>query len=144
MSTKRNFTRYEQGQGLVEFAFVATLLFVLFVGLIDLGRGLFTYMALRDAAQEGATYGSVYPGETAAIELRTRDTSKRPVDLTDTSLVDVQISLLGPACAGSGIEVEVVYPEFELTTPLLASILGSDTIPIKAKVTDTILTPPCE
>ena len=144
MSAKKNSTRFEKGQGLVEFAFVATILMVLVVGLIDLGRALFTFMALRDAAQEGATYGSIYPGESAAIELRTRDTSKRPVDLTNTSLVDVQINLLGPACAGTGIEVEVIYPEFQLTTPLLSSILGSDTIPIKAKVTDTILTPPCE
>ena len=144
MHAKKNSTRFEQGQGLVEFAFVATLLLVLFVGLIDLGRALFAYMALRDAAQEGATYGSIYPGESASIELRTRDTSTRPVDLTDTNLVDVQIRLLGPACAGSGIEVEVIYPEFPLTTPLLSSILGNDTIPIRAKVTDTILTPPCQ
>jgi hypothetical protein len=144
MNRKNNLNRYEQGQGLVEFAFVATLLLILFVGLIDLGRALFAYMALRDAAQEGATYGSIYPGESGSIELRTRETSKRPVDLSDTSLVDVQINLLGPACAGNGIEVEVTYPEFPLTTPLLSSILGSDTIPIRAKVTDTILTPPCE
>jgi hypothetical protein len=144
MSTKKNFTRCEQGQGLVEFSLVAIILLVLLVGLLDLGRALFTYMAMRDAAQEGATYGSIYPGENASIVLRTRDTSKRPVDLTDTSLVDVQVRLLGPACAGSGIEVEVVYPEFPLTTPLLASILGNDTIPIRAKVTDTILTPPCQ
>lgn len=144
MTIKRNSTRYEQGQGLVEFAFVAVLLLVLFVGLIDLGRALFAYMALRDAAQEGATYGSIYPGDNTSIEMRTRDTSRRPVDLSDTNLVDVQVRLLGPACAGSGIEVEVIYPEFPLTTPLLANILGNDTIPIKAKVTDTILTPPCE
>jgi len=107
MSTKMKFTRYEQGQGLVEFAFVATILLVLLVGLLDLGRALFTYMAMRDAAQEGATYGSIYPGENTSIESRTRDTSKHPVDLTNTSLVDVQVRLLGPACAGSGIEVYV-------------------------------------
>ena len=144
MNKKMDLTRYEQGQGLIEFAFVATVLLLLVVGLVDLGRGLFTYMALRDAAQEGATYGSIYPGESAAIETRTRDTSRRPVDLTDTTKVFVDIRLLGGACAGNGIEVEVSYPEFELTTPLLSSILGSDTIPIRAKVTDTILTPPCQ
>ena len=144
MNRKKDLTRYEQGQGLVEFAFVATLILVLFVGMVDLGRALFTYMALRDAAQEGATYGSIYPGEDASIESRTRDTSKRPVDLTNSDIVDVQIRLLGPACAGNAIEVEVIYPEFPLTTPLLASILGNDTIPIRAKVIDTILTPPCQ
>lgn len=144
MNTKKELTRYEQGQGLVEFAFVATVLLVLVVGLVDLGRALFTYMALRDAAQEGATYGSIYPSESAAIETRTRDTSRKPVDLTDTTKVFVDIQLLGAACAGNGIQVEVSYPSFQLTTPLLSSILGSSTIPIRAKVTDTILTPPCQ
>ncbi len=144
MNKKMDHTRFEQGQGLIEFAFVATVLLLLVVGLVDLGRGLFTYMALRDAAQEGATYGSIYPGESAAIETRTRDTSRKPVDLTDTTKVFVDVRLLGAACAGNAIEVEVTYPEFELTTPLLSSILGSDTIPIRAKVTDTILTPPCQ
>jgi hypothetical protein len=144
MIKNKNLNRYERGQGLVEFAFVATILLILFVGLADLGRALFAYMALRDAAQEGATYGSLYPGESGAIELRTRDTSKRPVDLTNTSRVNVQINLQGPACAGNGIEVVVTYPAFPLSTPLLTTILGRDTIPIRARVTDTILTPPCE
>ena len=143
MNTKKGFSRTEQGQGLVEFAFVATLLLVLVVGLLDLGRALFTWMALRDAAQEGASYGSIFPNATALIETRARDTSKRPVNLADTSLVNVQINLLGAACAGNGIEVVVTYSDFQLTTPLLASILGRDSIPIRARVTDTILTPPC-
>jgi len=143
MNQKKGFSRTEQGQGLVEFACVATVLLVLVVGLLDLGRALFTWMALRDAAQEGASYGSVFPTATEMIETRARDTSKRPVNLADVTLVDVQINLLGAACAGNGIEVIVTYPDFELTTPLLASILGKDSIPIRARVTDTILTPPC-
>ncbi len=143
MNQKKGFSRTEQGQGLVEFAFVATVLLILVVGLLDLGRALFTWMALRDAAQEGASYGSVFPSATGMIETRARDTSKRPVNLADTTLVDVEINLLGAACAGNTIEVIVTYPYFELTTPLLASILGRDTIPIRARVTDTILTPPC-
>lgn len=143
MENQATFPHREQGQGLVEFAVGATVLLILIVGMIDLGRALFTFMALRDAAQEGAAYGSVYPGETGAIETRTRDTSRRPVNLSDTSLVTVQINLLGAACAGNGIEVVVTYPNFQLTTPLLATILGRNSIPIRARVTDTILTPPC-
>ena len=144
MNIKKDLSRKQKGQGLVEFAVVALVLLVLVVGLLDLGRALFTFVALRDAAQEGASYGSIYPGDSAGIESRARDTSRRPVDLTNTSLVNVNVQLLGAACAGNGIRVEVLYPEFQLTTPLLATILGRDTIPIRARVTDTILTPPCE
>ena len=144
MNHQKTVSHREQGQGLVEFALGATILLILLVGLIDLGRALFTWMALRDAAQEGASYGSLYPDQNSAIETRARNTSNRPVNLADTSLVTVQINLLGPACAASEIEVIVTYPNFQLTTPLLSSILGRSTIPIRARVTDTVLTPPCE
>ena len=140
---KKATLRTQQGQGLVEFALTATLLLVLFMGIVDLGRALFTFMALRDAAQEGAAYGSVYPDDTAGIETRARDSSSNPVDLSDTALVDVDIVYIGPPCSGSGIEVTVSYPDFELLTPLLGTILGGETIPIRAHVTDTILTPGC-
>ena len=133
----------EKGQGLVEFAVGATVLLILLVGVMDLGRALFTFIALRDAAQEGATYGSLYPDQTSAIETRARGTSHSPVDLSDPSKVQVQIQVIGPACAGSAIQVDVIYPNFDLTTPLLATIIGSDSIPIHARITDTILTPPC-
>lgn len=53
----------EQGQSLVELALSLVMLLTLLAGLIDLGRGFFTYIALRDAAQEGATYASVIKTE---------------------------------------------------------------------------------
>lgn len=49
----------EQGQSLVELALSLVLLLTLLAGLVDFGRAFFTYVALRDAAQEGAAYASV-------------------------------------------------------------------------------------
>lgn len=144
MKISKLHSRKEKGQGLVEFAASATVLLFLLVGVMDLGRALFTFIALRDAAQEGATYGSLYPDQTSAIETRARNTSHNPVDLSDTSKVVVQIQIIGPPCAGSAIQVDVIYPDFELTTPMLSTILGGSTIPIHARITDTILTPPCK
>ena len=62
MVKKINQARKEQGQSLVELALSLTLLLLLLGGAIDLGRMFFTYIALRDAAQEGAIYGSYCPG----------------------------------------------------------------------------------
>lgn len=53
----------EQGQSLVELAMSLVVLLILVAGLVDLGRAFFTYVALRDAAQEGASYASVVNGE---------------------------------------------------------------------------------
>jgi Flp pilus assembly protein TadG len=144
MYSKSKTSRFEQGQGLVEFAAAGMLLLVVIVGMLDLGRALFTFITLRDAAQEGATYGSINPTDLAAIESRVRGTTDHPVNLADKSEVDVKITVAGAACAGNGVTVEVTYPHFELTTPLLGAILGSQTIPIRATVTDTILRPPCK
>jgi len=49
----------EKGQSLVELSISLVILLVLAAGLVDLGRAFFTYITLRDAAQEGASYASV-------------------------------------------------------------------------------------
>ncbi len=51
----------EHGQSLVELALTITILMVLLAGTIDLGRAFFTWLAMRDAAQEGASFGSINP-----------------------------------------------------------------------------------
>lgn len=49
----------EKGQSLMEFSLSLVVLLVLLAGVVDLGRAFFTYITLRDAAQEGASYASV-------------------------------------------------------------------------------------
>jgi Flp pilus assembly protein TadG len=137
-------TNRERGQALVEFAAVLVILMILVAGMLDLGRAFFVYMSLRDAAQEGATYASINPSDTTGIVNRVRSTSTKPVDLSNTALINVQVNPSGALCAGSGVEVVVEYPKFEITTPLLGSILGSQSIALRARVTDTILTPACK
>jgi hypothetical protein len=143
MSKSRR-TQLAKGQGLVEFSISILVLMVLLVGVIDLGRALFTFITLRDAAQEGALYGSIMPADLTGIESRVRNSANAPVDLRDTSRVDVLIGFSGAQCSGSAIQVEVIYPNFDLSTPLLGAILGSQSIPIRASVTNTILRPECE
>jgi hypothetical protein len=137
-------TKNEHGQALVEFAAIIVILMVLLLGLLDLGRAFFTFMALQDAAQEGATYASIKPGDSSGIVDRVRYASDMPVDLTDATQVNVSVNPLGSLCAGNAIEVVVEMPAFAITTPLLGTILGSQSIPLRASVTDTILTPPCQ
>jgi len=65
-------------------------------------------------------------------------------DLCDAGLVaPPEISIVGPACNGSSVTVSVSYPNFQLVTPFLGAVIGSQTIPIRASITDTILVPPC-
>ena len=115
-------------------------------GVVDGGRALFTYMALRDAAQEGALYGSINPADTAGILARVRGASTQIQDLAnggDLVVPAPTYSDPGNVCMGTGITIEVSTPNFSLTMPFLGVIVGSQTIPIVATITDTILRPPC-
>jgi TadE-like protein len=52
-SLKRR-SRSQQSQGLVEFALIAPVILLLTFGIIDFGRGLYFYITLQQAANEGA------------------------------------------------------------------------------------------
>jgi Flp pilus assembly protein TadG len=138
MKSKRN----ERGQSLVELALTITLLMVLLAGVVDFGRGFFTWLALRDAAQEGAAYGSILPTDPSGLRVRVWDNLGELVG-DPPSEIQVNITIITQPCLGNTIQVDVDYPNFTLTMPFLGALLGSQTLPLHATVNDTILTPTC-
>ena len=143
MKAIRKLLDQKQGQSLIELAIIFALILMLLGGVFDLGRAFFTYMALRDAAQEGASYASIDPSNSTEIVNRVRNSSHNPVDLTDTTEVQVNVTVAGPACMGTGVTVDVNYNNFPITFPFLSAVLGRTTFPIHATVTDSVLRPPC-
>lgn len=131
----------EQGQSLVEMAIALVILLLLVGGIVDLGRAFFTFMALRDAVQEGALYGSVNPTLTTEIKNHVLNSSDMIPDLVTSG--DITVNIVGAACTGNGIQVTATYSDFPITMPFIGTILGSQTIPISATITDTILSPGC-
>ncbi len=134
----------ERGQSLVEFAISLTVIMLLLAGAVEFGIALFQFVQLRDAAQEGALYGSIHPGETANITARIQSSSQSPIDLQNDPDVNIAINYPNgaPHCEGKGIEVVVSYPH-QISMPFIGPIVGSTTIPLTASVTDTILLPVC-
>jgi len=57
----------EHGQSMVELALTITILMILLAGVIDMGRAFFTYMAMRDAAQNPAGGAGLTAGIGAGI-----------------------------------------------------------------------------
>ena len=143
-----NNDKSQRGQSLVEFSVSMVFVLVLLAGLVDIGRGMFAYMALRDAAQEGAAYGSLNPSMTSAIEDRVVGSSTMLQSLRDeygeSAPVDIQVNYMGSLCTGNGIEVTVTYDDFPVTMPLVGLFLGSQSVDISASAANTILTPKCE
>jgi Flp pilus assembly protein TadG len=116
----------ERGANLVEAAVVVPLLVILLVVVVDLGRAYFTYIALIDAAREGARYGSAHPTD-----------PDREQKLCDVALgeakgqivpVTLSCSTAGTTWAqGSAVKVRVTADNFPL---LLGGLLGRPTIPM--------------
>lgn len=57
--------RSERGQALVEFSFGIIIFIMLFIGMIDLARGVFMFNGVSQAAGEIARETSIYPGDGA-------------------------------------------------------------------------------
>lgn len=136
--TKKN----ERGQSLVELAISLLVLLFLLAGVVEFGIAFFQFIQLRDAAQEGALYGSINPGDTNGIITRVRNASDEPINLADEDLVDVTVTVNGPACAGNSVTVLVEF-DHQIFMPFVTAFIGSSTINLDGSVTDTILTPAC-
>jgi len=67
-SSTRTDNRRERGANLVEFALVLPLLLLMLVGIADLGRAFTTYIAITNAAREGARFASKLPYSESSIE----------------------------------------------------------------------------
>ena len=116
-------------------------LLLLISGIVDLGRAIFTYMDLREAAQEGAAYGTV-DLDINEIEKRVIDSSN--VFITADLSVSVDTSTIYPnPCLGDPITVTVSHANFPLTMPFMGTILGTQVLTITASIEDTVLVPLC-
>jgi hypothetical protein len=129
----------ERGQSLVELGVSLLILLYLLSGAAEFGVLFFQFVQLRDAAQEGALYGSMNPLDTPGITARVQAASSSPLDLTTITPV---ITYSGAQCEGNGITVTLTY-DHHIFMPFMPQLLGRDHIPLSAEVTDTILTPVC-
>jgi Flp pilus assembly protein TadG len=144
----------ELGQALVESAIVFVILLLILMGLVDFGRAYFTFLALQNAAAEGATFGMFHPTwqtHTSSvpdshnpenIEYRVQHESDN--GMVDWSTISVTVESLFPT-PGNQITVTVAY-DFELITPVGRAIARNEEITLRASAIQTIIrddfTPP--
>lgn len=116
--------RAERGQSLIEYALVMPILLLVFLGIADFARVIFSYDTIGNAAREGARYGTVHATDVTGIEARTRALTSG----LDPANLDVSISYPG----GNTIRVEVLYRETLLTGPIIEAVGGSPELPLRA------------
>jgi Flp pilus assembly protein TadG len=150
------FDRRERGQSLIELAISLPIILLLLLGTVDFGMAIYSYTILKDAAQEGALYGSFDPQNKEGIENRTRSIAPQnpgnpffsPVNLRNKTLVKVGIKMIGDNCQGitgsasNSVEVSVSF-NYRVLIPFSNQIIGSNSIPLAATATNIILQPAC-
>jgi Flp pilus assembly protein TadG len=77
--------RQRHGQSLVEFALILPLFVLLIVGVFDLGRAFFAYIAISNAAREGARVVTFWPEKTEINDVNIAVEN----EIGNDSLVDV-------------------------------------------------------
>ena len=129
-------TSNERGQSLVEVALAMPLLILIVMGILDLGRAFYAYVALSDAAAEGAAYAAIHPDDTTQIVERVADTSNVLV-VIDPALVSVDVPDTTP---GNPITVTVQY-EYQILTPIMNSFVPEGKITMRSEVVQAIINP---
>lgn len=149
----------EKGQSMVELAVSLVVLLIIVGGLVDVGRMIFVYISLRDAAEEGAIYGSIEPYDTenytkncSEIENHVMDILTSQNILSESDDIDVtvkinnklcesdEMTIATDACTGKPIYVSVERNNFPFTMPFFSG----DTINLEAHIENTIIRPQCQ
>src|SRR5688500_15640121 len=106
-------SRRGRGQSAVEFALIASVLFLFIYGIMEVGRLMFINSAVENGAQEGARYASANPS-LAIANPRPNPDALRTAVVSRMALVDgnqVAINVqAGPICDFCPITVTVSYP----------------------------------
>lgn len=135
----------ERGQSLVELAISLMVILYLLTGAVEFSIALFQYVGIRDAAQEGALYGSIHPLDSTGMKNRAIDAAN---DVVSLSPANVTVTIIGSSCEGTtsgaqnAVKVEIRYSH-QIFMPLVAPMIGRNTIELYAQTTDVILQPTC-
>lgn len=157
----------EKGQSMVELAVAVVVLLILVSGVVDLGRVAFHYITMRDAAQEAASYASVFPNNNQQIFARAIEGIAG--DGVDPSRIEVNLKIYKAsgtyecnwsvgspeACvtnddtsdmnvvgANNVIELTITDSGFPITMPLIGSFLGGQSINLSTSIQDVVLNVP--
>jgi hypothetical protein len=114
--------RRERAQALIEFAFVAPIIFVLLFSIVDFSIAIDRRLQLQHAVREGARYGAVHTNM-ADIKQYTVDEGQGLVDTTDVTVCYIDGDDAGtiPGNAGDAVRVSATL---DWEYPILSEMAG--------------------
>lgn len=117
------------GQSLVEFALILPLFLLLIFGLIDLGRGVFAYNAIQNAAREGVRVAIVDQNTDVITAEVQQHAIGLGLDSSNVTLSFLQPDTMTAPCntpIAISCEVEILVDyEFRPATPVIGNLIGN-------------------
>jgi Flp pilus assembly protein TadG len=127
-SVRRSAGRDVRGQALVEFSLALIIFLALLMGVFDLGRGIYMFNGVSQAAREIARVTSVHPGSVLGNSAQTANVVAIQKNLIPNlgnptfACVDIDGTPVTGTCRGGmRVKVTVVAP-YQPVTPLLGLI----------------------
>jgi len=141
---KKHISSMRRGQTLVEFALLIPVFILLVVVVFDLGRAIYYYSAIYNAAREGVRFGVVHPDDETGMRNTTVNYA------FGLGLVGADVTYAGPGTPepvggfdNPTVKVRVVY-SFTPVTPLVERLLpgGQLTLTSEAVMRTEVLPSP--
>lgn len=126
---------------MVEFAIAAPLVFLVIIGLVDVGRLVFINNELSEAAREGARWGAVQGRAAAEVTgLSTAVTDEIGSRITVAPAPDISLSCTnlggaGGECGSGDLLTVDVSSSVSPITPLIGNVIGPLVLTSQAQMT---------
>jgi len=118
----------ERGQSLVEFALILPIFLLVLFGIIDLGRGVYAYNTIQNAAREAVRVAIVDQNEDVILAKAQKHAVGLGLTDADVSLTFLQPDTLTTPCntpIAISCEAEIlVQYQFNPATPIIGNIVG--------------------
>ena len=140
---------HEGGQSLLEFAIALPVLLILLLGVLDVGRMYFTFLAIQNAAGEGALYAAIKPKCVQASDgpecgdpnnALYRATHESPSGLVNWRRVTIEAEPADRTNLREGDPITIIlHYEYDILTPLLSPLVPDGKLRLRARAVQNVI-----
>jgi Flp pilus assembly protein TadG len=120
--------RHRRGQALVEFALALPVFILVLVGIFDMGRAIYSYNTISNAAREAVRLAIVDQNATAITDEAINQAASVGLTSGDVTVefrsADLSTACSAPYAVGCMVVVTVDY-DFTAATPLIGNLIGT-------------------
>lgn len=136
----------ERGQSLLEFALMMPVLLLMLMGALDVGRMYFTFIAIQNAAGEGALYAAINPRCIHASDCpdpnnaEYRAKHESPSGLVDWGRIQISVEPADPTTLHEGEPITIIVRyDYDILTPLISPMVQDGKLQLTARAVQNVL-----